>query len=143
MEDHTNKPAVVAGVIVLVVMAFLVRLYSAFADVIPQSLATWRRSLSFGVGIVPQVPGIHIHLTPMASEELPRYQEHHHHLGPSFATVPYPPPVYGSHTADRQYNGPIYGNVNVGNLRGISVTVVPNLQPPPYAINLDEGHHRR
>ncbi|KAG8914547.1 hypothetical protein FRC00_012555, partial [Tulasnella sp. 408] len=86
---------------------------------------------------------IHIHLTPMESAGLPRYQEHQHHLGPSIATVPYPPPVYGSHTADRRYNGPIYGDVDVGNLRGISIAVVPNLQPPPYAINLDEGHHSR
>ncbi|KAG8914548.1 hypothetical protein FRC00_012556, partial [Tulasnella sp. 408] len=54
MEDRINKPAVVAGVIVLVVISLLVRLYSAFADVIPQSLTAWRRGLSFGVSIVPQ-----------------------------------------------------------------------------------------
>ncbi|KIO31542.1 hypothetical protein M407DRAFT_19479 [Tulasnella calospora MUT 4182] len=139
MEDHINIPGAIAGVIVLVVLAILVRLYSAFADVLPQPLAAWRRS--FGVAIAPQAPGIHIHLGSMENGGLPIYQEHHRRLGLSVASVPYPPPAYGSHTADRTYNGPIHGNVNVGNLRGISVAVVPTLQPPPYVINPDAGHH--
>ncbi|KIO33378.1 hypothetical protein M407DRAFT_17925 [Tulasnella calospora MUT 4182] len=139
MEDHLNKPAVAAGIIILVIVAFLVRLHGAFAGVIPQSLAAWGRS--FGIGVVPQAPGIHIPLAPMENDGLPVYQEHHHRLNLSVASVPYPPPAYGSHTADRTNNGPIQGNDNVGNLRGISVAVVPTIQPPPYVINPHAGHH--
>lgn len=141
MQDDIHKPAVIAAVVILLVVAVLVRarafvtLGSSRGDA-PRN----GRRLNTTVDFVP-LSGVQVQRANHGGEVTDGQGHLPHHLRPvnSVTSLRYPPPAYPAHHLDPRYGGVAYGYGNIGRPIGSTVDAVP--LPPSYTTSHSGGDH--